>query len=118
MTPNQLKRLFPNASQATIRANTDSHAEGQRKSPQSKCSTSDVTLVENKDKKDDPKRITISYRVFRSRFCDPDNLLLKWHTDALRYEGLIKDDRYEDIEIRVQQFKSKEEYVEIEIIYP
>lgn len=118
MTPNEIKRRYPHASSAFIRANTDSHAEGQRKSPQPQRSPSDVALVKDEDKKDDSKRITISYRVFRSRFCDPDNLLLKWHTDALRYEGLIKDDRYEDIEIRVQQFKSKEEYVEIKIVYP
>lgn len=118
MNPNELKRRFKNASQSFIRANQDNKSEGIGSSPKPQCGLGNVPLGKNKDKEANPKRIEIVYSVFRKRFCDPDNIFLKWHTDALRYEGLIKDDRYQDIEISVIQIQSKEEYVEIEIIYP
>lgn len=123
MTPNEIKRRYPHASSAFIRANTDSQveqkkSEGIRKTSESQCDLGHEPLEPHKVKEEDPKRIILSYRIFRNRLLDPDNCFTKYHTDALRYQGLIKDDRDQDIEIRVKQIKSKEEYVEIEIIYP
>lgn len=83
-----------------------------------KRSPSNESLAKNGFQKVNSGRVKIIYSVFRARLCDPDNLFLKYHTDALRYEKLIKDDRDQDIEIEVHQFKSKEEYVLIELIYP
>ncbi len=45
----------------------------------------------------------------RCRLLDPDNLVggCKYAIDALRYAGVIKDDREEDIKLEVFQVKTK-----------
>src|SRR5688572_4257222 len=40
-------------------------------------------------------RVIIESR--RARLCDPDNLFVKAILDAMRYQGLIRDDRLADI---------------------
>lgn len=42
---------------------------------------------------------------YRRRLCDPDNLCPKYFIDCLRYAGLIRDDRPQDISLEVRQQK-------------
>lgn len=74
-------------------------------------------LVEKEVKGRDPRRrVTIS--SYRVRLLDPDNLCVKYHIDGLRYEGVIRDDTTNDVELFARQVKvktRKEERTEIEI---
>jgi len=66
-----------------------------------------------------PGRRTVRIVSFRRRLLDPDNLCPKYFIDALRYEGLIRDDTAKDIELTVSQVKVRaksEERTEIELI--
>lgn len=71
-------------------------------------------------KESDPivrKRVAIT--SYRCRLCDPDNLVVKWHVDALRYAGLLQDDSYQHIELTVRQEQVHheiDERTEIELI--
>jgi hypothetical protein len=117
MTKNELSRRFPNASEAFLRANKD-RVESEGESPKPECNLGNESLGKDEVKEVNSGRVKIIYHVFRSRLCDPDNVFLKYHTNGLRYEGLIRDDRNQDIEIEVEQFKSREEFVIITLIYP
>lgn len=101
-----------------IRANKDHKAESIRAPSESQCDLGHESLATHQVEERNTGRIIISYRIFRRRKLDPDNCFTKYHTDALRYKCLIRDDREQDIVVTTQQIKSKEEYVEIEIIYP
>ena len=35
--------------------------------------------------------------------CDPDNILVKWHIDALRYAGILSDDTSAAIDLRITE---------------
>lgn len=66
-----------------------------------------------------PGRCQIRITSVRSRLCDPDNLCGKYFVDALRYAGIIPDDRAQDIEYTIRQRKRgrlEEEHTEIEVI--
>lgn len=52
-----------------------------------------------------PGRVLVCIESRRRRLIDPDNLTPKWFVDCLRYCGAIRNDRAEDIEIRVSQTK-------------
>lgn len=63
-----------------------------------------------------PGRILVSITSHRRRLLDPDNIVVKYFVDCLRYSGLLRDDRNEDIELRVSQKKvqtAEEERTEI-----
>lgn len=75
-----------------------------------------VVKAEGKEK----NSACFSVRVtsYRSRLLDPDNLCPKYFIDCLRYAGLIKDDRSQDIVLEVSQQKvatKEEEHTRIEI---
>lgn len=65
-----------------------------------------------------PTRFAISIVSFRTRLCDPDNLVGKYFVDALRYEELVPDDTAEIVDYHISQRKVKtkqEERTEITI---
>lgn len=77
-------------------------------------------LEENGVKEANTIRPVVCITSFTTRLQDPDNTFAKYHIDSLRYSGVIKDDRAQDIELFVYQEKvktKKEEKIEIEIIY-
>jgi len=55
-----------------------------------------------------PRRIRVKFTCWRKRLLDTDNKFgsIKYSLDALRYAGLLKDDRECDIELIVEQIKS------------
>lgn len=66
----------------------------------------------------DAARVSIRITSYRRRLLDPDNLCPKYFIDCLRYAGLIKNDREQDIELTVRQSKVKtkqEERTEIDL---
>lgn len=118
MTPNELKRRFPKASEAFYAANLSNNSDA---SPKLECNLGNESLEKNCSKKTNSDRIKIIYSIFRRRLIDPENCCTKFHTDALRYEKIIKDDREQDVEIEVRQFKinsKAQERIDICIQYP
>lgn len=77
-------------------------------------------LAEGKGTPQGPRRIEVRITSFRSTLLDPDNLCVKGLVDGLRYNGIIPNDRAQDIELTVRQEKcnKKEARTEIEITYP
>lgn len=76
-------------------------------------------LAKNKVKETNSERTIINITSYRTRLCDPDNVSPKYIVDALRYEGIIRNDTSDDIDLTVTQVKVKtrnEERTEIEII--
>lgn len=116
MTENEIKRRFPNASQAFIKANIDSY--GISTSPFSELCARQTLHATGKDKTRSSERCLVSFTCYRTRKQDPDNAVVKWFVDALRRAKLIYDDTEEAIEIKIKQVKCKtrkEERTEIEI---
>ena len=67
----------------------------------------------------DAIRVHVRVVSLRRRLCDPDNLCPKYFVDCLRYAGLIRNDRPEDIALEVRQVRVKsrdQERTEIEIV--
>ncbi|MEM7386054.1 MAG: RusA family crossover junction endodeoxyribonuclease [Verrucomicrobiota bacterium] len=61
-------------------------------------------------------RFLISYRIYRKRRLDLENLATKTITDCLITHGIIPDDGPDIVpEIQIEQFKSSRERVEIEV---
>jgi hypothetical protein len=76
------------------------------------------SLVSNKGKKADTARYFVSLTSVRKRLLDTDNLVAKYHVDALRYASLLPSDAPNRAEIKVSQRKCKEkeeEHIEIEL---
>lgn len=82
------------------------------------CPVRDGTLRPTPTQKENPSLYKVSVISFRKRLIDPDNLIAKYHIDAIRYEGLIPDDSAKHIVLEVRQekvFESNAERTEIEI---
>lgn len=90
-------------------------------SSQSKSTIRNESLVEASGEKENSGRCLVSIKSFRcGRSVDPDNLAGKYFIDALRYAGIIPDDRPEDIIYKITQEKvktRKEEKTIIELEY-
>jgi hypothetical protein len=48
-------------------------------------------------------RVLVRVKSFRCQPADPDNIVIKWMVDCLRYSRVIGNDRKEDIEIKIDQ---------------
>lgn len=99
MEPERIKRLFPNASQSTIDVNRlPSGAEPEQ-------AVHNRAHGKVKGKTGHARRYAVSITSYRTRSTDPDNLVGKYFVDALRYSGLLHDDRAEDITYEISQKK-------------
>ena len=76
-------------------------------------------VAEEAGKGTDPGRFCVRITGFRLRLCDPDNLCPKYFIDCLRYAGIIRDDRPQDITLEVRQERAvsrEDERTEILVI--
>lgn len=113
MTRAEIHRLFPNASDATIRANSDS---GEASGAKPQQAVHDGPLGKAKGEKSHPGRFYVRVISYRRVLLDPDNLCPKYLVDCLRYAEIIPNDRPQDIELRTTQVKvatAEEERTEI-----
>jgi Holliday junction resolvase RusA-like endonuclease len=114
MTPNELKRRFPNASDSFIKRNLSPVRGLQNTEPQRSAK---VALgVEGEAKQAGPSRRQVSITSVRKRLIDPDNLFVKPLIDALRYEGVIADDSAAHIVLVVKQEKVNHKHDERTVI--
>jgi Holliday junction resolvase RusA-like endonuclease len=87
--------------------------------PKSKHYPQHEQVEEAKAPEKNTSRPLVRITSFNCQLQDPDNTFCKYHVDALRYAGIIKDDRAADIDLFVYQVKvktRKEQRVEIEVI--
>ncbi len=108
MTVNELKRRFPNASPAFLKANLD--AENTGESPIMEHSAGNGGEGEDTREEAATGRLHIRFISVRQRQCDPDNLAVKWLLDALRYAGIIRDDSPDKISLEVTQRRCRRRY--------
>lgn len=116
MNEHKLKRLFPHASHDFLKENIETDDTRQASIPQRPVRQE--SLVPNKGKKADTARYFICVTSVRKRLLDTDNLVAKYHVDALRYASIIHSDAPNQAEIKVTQRKCKEgeeEHVDIEV---
>ena len=114
VTLNELKRRFPNASQATIARNAS--ADSQAPDPEPKRPLRDEPLAKSEGEKENPDRVRIRVISLRRRLIDPDNLCPKYHVDCLRYGGFIRNDTAHDVILEVSQRKVQSRADECTII--
>jgi hypothetical protein len=64
-------------------------------------------LAKDAGEKTPTGRVLVRVSVFRKRLTDPCNCTQKYFVDALRYSGILEDDREEDIVLEVRQEKTR-----------
>lgn len=111
MTENEIRRRFPNASQATIRRNkTGSSASSPKPEQVVRHEPVAKKAGEASHTKSIPCRV-VRITSYRRRLLDFDNLAggCKYFLDCCKYAQLIPDDRPQDITLKVNQVKVKTE---------
>lgn len=126
-----LSQRFPQASASFLRLNgfanippapvkpaplpTDRHAP----TPKPKRSARPRSLAAGQAQEGDTRFRIVRVKSFRMRLLDSDNLVPKWHIDALRYAGILPSDAPDRARIETSQEKVRnksEERTEIEIV--
>lgn len=132
MNPNQLKRLFPNASKSVLAANGSDYGTGKPDEGQAVDSRRSPVKPERyrlqrlesvlSGQEKVGGRIVVRITV---RKCggqqDPDNAVWKSLVDQLRACRVIPEDDGETIKLETDQIRvrtKKEEGTEVEVIYP
>lgn len=108
MNINELKRRFPGASESFIEKNKDKGNASDTKPEQ---------IIQHQlerqiqGKKENSRRVLISFETCRRRLLDEDDLCAKFFTDCLRYAGIIHGDSAKEatIEKPVQRLCKKGE---------
>lgn len=91
-------------------------ADSQGTHPIPKCPTGYKPIPPSGDERSHPTKFLVSVTSFRRRLLDEDNLVAKWHVDALRYAGILPSDAPDQAKISVGQEKVKTEEEECTVI--
>lgn len=121
MTREELLQRFPNASEQFITANTHARAIGIATSSQPKPTPRPRPLATPQGKTRHTGKYFIRVTSYRIRLLDEDNLVAKYHIDALRYAGVIHSDAPDQAHIVTRQTKiakKDQERTEIQIHFP
>ena len=100
VNPDELRRLFPNAS-------VDLLARNARQTPVVESNSRDATLGASEVQGRSSQSILVRVTSHRKKLLDEDNLCEKYHVDLCRYAGIISGDEAEKTKIEVRQFKIK-----------
>lgn len=98
---------------AIKRANPDS---SQSSYPIPQCPAVYKSVPQAGDERSDSAKLLIRVKSFRRRLLDEDNLVEKWHVDALRYAGIVPSDAPDKAKIEVSQEKVKTKEEECTVI--
>lgn len=104
MNRDEFTKLYPRASESTIRRNCGPTALApDRKAPSAEPERHPVHALErthqNQTRHSGKCLVRIESR--RVRLQDPDNAVFKWHIDALRYSGILHGDTTDEIELQI-----------------
>lgn len=105
MTADELKTLFPHASAQFIRTNASDRAPRPASTPEPKRRAGDGPLGAPQAQASHSGKYVVRVTSFRVRLLDTDNLVPKWHVDALRYAGVLPSDAPDRCEIETKQKK-------------
>jgi hypothetical protein len=117
VSPNEIRRRFPNASKSTLARNTALGSVAPHPKPQP--DRLDEPLAADEGEVAYQGRCLIRITSFRRRLCDERNLYDKHFVDALKEAGCFVDDSpdYVKVEVSQQEVKTKpEECTSSEII--
>ena len=126
--PTNLADLFPKASASFLKLNQPTNAPQNTTSnppipaintqsvlpshrgptPKPKRCARARPLAESQVKANDSRFYLVRVTSVRSRLIDTDNLVPKWHIDALRYAGILPSDAPDKARIETSQRKAKD----------
>lgn len=81
------------------------HDNVRPSTPEPKSGVCDGTLATPRAEKGNPSFYVVRVESWRSRLLDTDNLIPKWHVDALRYAGCLPSDAPDCCQIVTTQKK-------------
>lgn len=134
MTADELRKLFPNASEQFVARNASDYrptataavtrriarADSHRYSgdaPIVERNPRNGTLGTRKAKVRDTRKFLVRVTSFRRRLLDEDNLCEKYHVDCARYSGLLPSDAAGKAKIETSQEKvGSNELERVEIV--
>jgi hypothetical protein len=99
MTRDELRTIYPNASQNFLDLNSGPVAVVER-------DTGDGALDSQEIQRRLGERVLVRLTAVRTRLLDEDNCCEKYHVDLLRYAGIIFDDSPGQTKIEVCQIKA------------
>lgn len=105
MTRDQLKAIFPNASESFIASNADLSMRYRGTPSIMESSPGSGALEQAQTKEHHSTRFLVRVTSFRRRLLDIDNLCEKFHVDCCRYSGVIPGDDPGQTQIEVTQKK-------------
>lgn len=129
MNPDEIKRLFPNASKSLVEANAGNPLiQKQEERPRSqagdptsgrskleRCSPT-TAVGQSKAKRGDSPRLLVRVTSVRRRLIDEDNLCEKYVLDCCRYAGLIPGDSPSEVRIETRQRKAAKGEDEVTVV--
>jgi len=83
--------------------------KGKSRNGESKSSVQHGAMGKDGGKKTNTGRVLVRIAIRRRRLVDPCNAGQKYLVDCLRYSGLLRDDREQDIALEIHQEKTREE---------
>ena len=121
MTREELKTIFPHASETFLADNADRTVSSKRpiSAPVLERDLRDGALATRQAKEADTGKFFVRVTSFRRRLLDEDNLCEKYHVDCCRYSGVLPADSPDRTSIQTRQEKVRtkaEERTEIEVI--
>lgn len=107
VTLDELKKLFPNASQQFLHANSNATPPPKVSPTVIERDVEDEPLASEQGKGKSIGRVEVRLIRRSTKILDVDNAYgsCKWLCDALRFEGVIRDDDPESIHLIVSQEK-------------
>jgi len=114
----QIRKLFPQASADFIRKNFGDVVEGAWEDASTQPASRDGTLAESQAQETNPVGFFIRITSVRKRLADWDGIVGKYHTDCIRYAGIIPNDDPTTAFIQTTQRKAEkgeEEHTLIEV---
>lgn len=126
LTADELRRLFPAASNDVIRRSARSDVQPRandpdrdsRKAGKLERNSWNGALGQGQIQNLNSGKVLVRLTSYRARLLDEDNLCEKYHIDCCRYAGLIRQDSPGAAKIEVRQekvAKGEPEFVRIEI---
>jgi hypothetical protein len=104
VTANELRKLYPNCSEAFVRANATAAVGGLQNTVTQFDPGQAVALSDGrKENSAGDARLRVTITSYRRRLLDPDNPCPKFLIDALRYAHLIPDDSPAYITLEIRQ---------------
>lgn len=116
MNANELRSLFPAASEDFLRRNADLPDGNSRATPKLERHLGHGAVGKVQVQKRTRRQFFVRITAVRKRLLDEDNLCEKYHVDLCRYAGIISGDEAGTTKIETVQRKARKDEAECIII--